>query len=91
MNLKNFYGRPFKEKGKELNYEDVISQTSRLEYICDSSETEICLEVGVNTKYISKDDFVREVCDEMNNGKPLSSAIHYAVYTLMKKKSLVQS
>lgn len=90
MNLKNFYGRSFKEKGKELNYEDVITQASRLEYICDTSETEICLEVGANTKYISKDEFVKEVCDEMNNGKPLSSAVHYAVYTLMQRKSLVK-
>lgn len=91
MNLKNFCGRAFKEKGKDLNYEDVISQAAKLEYICDSNETEICLEVGFNSKYISKDDFVKEVCDEMSTGKPLSSAIHYAVYSLMRKKSLVQN
>ncbi|MCU7494179.1 MAG: hypothetical protein HF314_13135 [Ignavibacteria bacterium] len=91
MNLKNFYGKSFRDKGKDLNYEDVISQASRLEYICDTTENEICLEVGVKTKYIPKDDFVKEVCEEMNIGKPLSSAIHYAVFSLMKKKSLVEN
>ncbi|MGE5432064.1 MAG: hypothetical protein ACM3QX_13365 [Syntrophomonadaceae bacterium] len=91
MNLKNFYGRAFKDKGKELNYEDVITQAAKLEYICDSTENEICLEVGVNTKYIPKDDFVKEVCEEMNSGKPLTAAVHYAVYSLMKKRSLVEN
>ncbi|MGE5399150.1 MAG: hypothetical protein ACM3S2_02030 [Ignavibacteriales bacterium] len=92
MNLKNFYGRPFKEKGKELNYEDVLQQAERLEYISDRTESDICLEVGANTRFFPKDDFVRAVCDEMCTGKPLTSAIHYAVYSLMKKKdSLVIS
>ncbi|MGE5350780.1 MAG: hypothetical protein ACM3P0_01770 [Acidobacteriota bacterium] len=91
MNLKNFFGRAFKEKGKDLNYEDVITQAAKLEYICDTTETDICLEVGVNTKYVPKDDFVREVCEEMSTGKPLTSAVHYAVYSLMKKKSLIEN
>lgn len=91
MNLKNFYGRAFKEKGKELNYEDVISQAAKLEYVCDSTETDICLEVGVTTKFVLKDSFVKEVCDEMSTGKPLSSAIHYAVYNMMRKKSFVEN
>ena len=89
MNLKNFYGKSFKEKGKEISYEDIISQTAKLEYVCESNEEEICLEVGINTKFVSKDDFVRAVCEELNTGKSLTSSIHYAVYSLMKKKTLV--
>lgn len=91
MDLKNFYGKSFKEKGKELNYEDIITQAVRLEYICDSNDTEICLEVGISTKFVPKDDFVKQVCEEMSAGKPLTASIHYAVYRLMKRKSLIEN
>lgn len=85
-NLNDLVGRSIEERGKKLNYDDIIAHSNRIGYFSEVKELEVCLEVGDRTKWCDKDDFVKEVCQQVLSGKNLTLAIHYAVFNMMGKE-----
>ncbi|MGE5682386.1 MAG: hypothetical protein ACM34K_16075 [Bacillota bacterium] len=84
--LSDLVGKSIEERGKKLSYDDIIAHTNRIGYFAEVKEIEVCLEVGDRTKWCDKDDFVKEVCQQILTGKTLTLAIHYAVFNLMGKE-----